>query len=470
MENEDYSSGEQNGNRSGDAPGTGSDQSLQEVLEQDSARVPVAPSQGDGVGDGLGDRLRELAKFFLTLGVVGFGGPAAHMAAMHDWAVVRERWLTEEELLEGVAVCEMLPGPASTQLGIYIGHRRGGAIGALVAGICFMAPAFAMVIALSWAYFEFQGLPQLAALLGGVSPVVVAVVAAFAWKLMKKCLVQKGTGRLHWGAIALAVSAAFAVSTDRVSILLVLAIAGVIGMGLYGPHRQPGRPNQLSLIWMAIAGVDLALLATQPEGGSAVAAAGFWGGDRIVEYGGSLFTVFFRAGTAIFGGGLSIVPLLETDVVQQYGWLTRTEFLNGVAIGQMTPGPVVLAVAFMGYKVAGVLGALWATVSAFIPSFGFIILLAPLLQRLRKNPWVKAFLKGVTPGVLGTIAAVTVPLAIAALGLEGGAEAVDWGFTAIAAVLMGAAAIALIKFKVAAWKLLLAGALVGLVSGGLSLM
>ncbi|MEM9246824.1 MAG: chromate transporter, partial [Cyanobacteria bacterium P01_F01_bin.153] len=172
MENEDYSSGDQNGNSSGDASDAHSDQSPKEGLEHNSERSPVAPPKGDGVDNCLGDRLRELAKFFLTLGVVGFGGPAAHMAAMHDWAVARERWLTEEELLEGVAVCEMLPGPASTQLGIYIGHRRGGAIGALVAGVCFMAPAFAMVIALSWAYFEFQGLPQLAALLGGVSPVV----------------------------------------------------------------------------------------------------------------------------------------------------------------------------------------------------------------------------------------------------------------------------------------------------------
>ncbi|MEM9772085.1 MAG: chromate efflux transporter [Cyanobacteria bacterium P01_D01_bin.73] len=459
MENEGYSSGEQDSGAS------------------DSSRVDFSGFPDTGTSNGSsfdegdrpeswGDRLQQLAKFFLTLGVVGFGGPAAHMAAMHDWAVAREGWLTEEELLEGVAVCEMLPGPASTQLGIYIGYQRGGAIGALVAGICFMAPAFAMVIALSWAYFEFQGLPQLTALLGGVSPVVVAVVAAFAWKLMKKCLVRK-SGGFEVVAIALAVSSALAVGVVNLPVLPVLAIAGAVGIVAYGPHRSGKSGTAGFLPWFF--GTELAILATQSDAVVGLTAAGFWGGDRFFEYAGPLFTVFFRAGTAIFGGGLSIVPLLETDVVQQWGWLTRTEFLNGVAIGQMTPGPVVLAVAFMGYKVAGVFGALWATVSAFTPSFGFIILLAPLLQRSRKNRWVKAFLKGVTPGVLGTIAAVTVPLAIAALGLEGGLAAVSWGFTAVAATLMGAAAIALIKFKVAAWKLLLAGALVGLITGSLSL-
>ena len=419
------------------------------------------------------ERLGELAQFFLTLGVVGFGGPAAHMAAMHDWAVAREGWLTEEELLEGIATCEMLPGPASTQLGIYIGYQRGGAIGALVSGICFMAPAFAMVIALSWAYFEFQGLPQLAALLGGVSPVVVAVVVAFAWKLMKKCLVRK-TGGVAPVAIALVILSAFGVGVEKMPVLLALAIAGIIGMAFYGPHRPTDPSDRASASggwpWLSFGSIELTVLATQPEAVAGLTAAGFWGGDRFFDYAGPLFTVFFRAGTAIFGGGLSIVPLLETDVVQQWGWLTRTEFLNGVAIGQMTPGPVVLAVAFMGYKVAGLLGALWATVAAFTPSFGFIILLAPLLQRWRKNPWVKAFLKGVTPGVLGTISAVTVPLAIAALGLENGLAAVNWGFTSVAAALMGAAAIALIRFKVAAWKLLLAGALVGLIAGSLSLV
>ncbi|MEM1425521.1 MAG: chromate efflux transporter, partial [Cyanobacteria bacterium P01_H01_bin.130] len=392
----------------------------------------------------MAGRLSELAQFFLKLGVVGFGGPAAHMAAMHDWAVTRERWLTDEELLEGIATCEMLPGPASTQLGIYIGYQRGGAIGALVAGICFMAPAFAMVLALSWAYFEFQGVPQLAALLGGVSPVVVAVVAAFAWKLMKKCLVKKGTGQLQGVAIALAVTTALAVGLLKLPVLLVLAIAGIVGMAVYGPHRTGGTAQGAVLPWFGLWGAELTLLATQPEAVSALTAASFWGTDRFFEYAGPLFGVFFRAGTAIFGGGLSIVPLLETDVVEQLGWLNRTEFLNGVAIGQMTPGPVVLAVAFMGYKVAGALGALWATIAAFTPSFGFIIVLAPLLQRLRKNLWVKAFLKGVTPGVLGTISAVTVPLAIAALGRESGLGAVNWGFTAIAIALMAAAAIALI--------------------------
>ena len=387
---------------------------------------------------------------------------------MHDWAVAREGWLTEEELLEGVAVCEMLPGPASTQLGIYIGHRRGAPIGALVAGICVMAPAFAMVVAASWAYFQFQGVPQLGALLGGVSPVVVAVVAAFAWKLMKKCLVKKGTSQVEQVAIALAVGSALAVGVAQLPVLLVLAIAGVVGIIAYGPYGAGKSGSAAFLPWFL--GTELAILATQSETMAGLTAAGFWGGDRFFDYAGSLFTVFFRAGTAIFGGGLSIVPLLETDVVVRYGWLTRTEFLNGVAIGQMTPGPVVLAVAFMGYKVAGLAGSLWATVSAITPSFGFIILFAPLLQRLRQNQWVKAFLKGVTPGVLGTISAVTVPLAIAALGLEEGLDGVNWVFTTMAAILMGLAAIALIKFKVAAWKLLLAGALVGLVAGGLSLV
>ncbi|MEO1590393.1 MAG: chromate efflux transporter [Cyanobacteria bacterium J06632_22] len=383
--------------------------------------------------------LQSLAALFLKLGCLGFGGPQAHIAMMNDEVVARRGWLTQDQLTDGLAVCEMLPGPASTQLGIYIGYARAGWIGALVSGIAFITPAFLIVVALAWVYFRFAQLPQLGALFFGLQPVMVAIILGFCWKLGKKAI-KDGVGV----AIALVM---FVLSlTTSISTLLLFMGFGLVGLTVYG--RQP------------TSGIGLGLLLAQapaPTPGEVLARASFWGTERFSQYLGPLFLYFLKTGTSIFGGGLVIIPLLEFEVVEKLHWLTRSEFIDGVAIGQLSPGPVVLTSAFVGYKVAGVVGALVAAVGMFTPSFLFIMLAAPLLLRLRENDQIKAFLRGIKPAVLGAIVAAAIPLSETAFGrgtvpLSG--LAVGVGVTAL---------VAIVRFRVTAWKLILAGAVIGLV-------
>lgn len=404
----------------------------------------------------LADRLRELATLFLHLGCTGFGGPPAHMALMNEAVVVQRGWLTAEELTEGIAVCEMLPGPASTQLGIYIGYCRAGWWGALLAGVCFIAPAWVMVVALAWAYFRYGTLPAVSALFLGLSPVVVAIVLAFCWKLGQRLLSGGTAVRARW-AIALAVFGAL--RWTELNVLWAFVLAGLGGLLLFGPKSKPSRLGAIAPVWL----LNFPLT---PLLGTALAAepltvASVWGLERMATYGWPIAWFFLRAGTLVFGGGLTIVPLLELEVVQRLSWLTRSEFLHGVAIGQLTPGPVLLTVAFVGYKVAGILGALVATVAVFLPSFGFVGLAAPILRRSRHNPWVKAFLQGISPAVLGAIAAVTVPLLQAALQLDRG---LPW-LSLVTGGLLLAAVAGLLRWRLAAWQVLAGGAIAGLLLG-----
>ena len=404
-------------------------------------------------------RLKELAQLFLKLGAIGFGGPQAHIAMIHDEAVARRGWLTEDQFLEGVAICEMLPGPASTQTGIYTGYLRAGQLGALVAGICFILPAFLIVLALSWAYFKFQGMPQVEHLFLGISPVVIAIIFGFCWKLGKKAIKD-------WPGVAIALIALLLSLLFRVNVPLLFLLAGLVGLGVYRPTSPPppgpsrytsaGLAPLLPLTqgWPRVGANVLANLPAEP-----IAAASFWGLDRIQTYAVPLATFFLKVGTFIFGGGLVIIPLLETAVVNDFQWMTHSQFFDGVALGSITPGPVVITAAFVGYKVAGALGALVATVAIFAPSFLFIMLASPFLLRLRQNPWVKSFLKGVMPAALGAIAAAAIPLAAAAL-LQ------DTVPRTVVAIAIGLAAlIALMRFQRPTWQLVLAGALIGLIAG-----
>ncbi|HZG37086.1 MAG TPA: chromate efflux transporter, partial [Nodosilinea sp.] len=366
----------------------------------------VDPSQ-----ESLPARLKELAQLFFKLGLIGFGGPQAHIAMIHDEAVMRRGWLQEEQFLEGVAICEMLPGPASTQTGIYTGYLRAGQLGALVAGVCFILPAFLIVLTLSWAYFRFQGVPQIEDLFLGISPVVIAVIFGFCWKLGKKAIKD-------WQGVAIALTVLLLSLVFRLNILLLFLLAGLAGWVIYRPTTPPpAGPSPRASAWLApllpiTQGIP-SLLANLPS--DPIAVSGFWGLDRIQAYAVPLSTFFLKTGAFIFGGGLVIIPLLETAVVDDFGWMTRSQFIDGVALGELTPGPVVITAAFVGYKVAGALGALIATIAIFTPSFLFIMFASPFLLRLRQNLWVKSFLKGVMPAALGAIAAAAIPLAAAAL-------------------------------------------------------
>jgi chromate transporter len=390
--------------------------------------------------------MKELAFLFLKLGIIGFGGPQAHIAAIGDEAVTRRNWLDREQFSEGIAICEMLPGPASTQMAIYVGYLRNGQWGALIAGICFILPAFLIVLALSWAYFYWQGLPQTEALFLGISPVVTAIILGFCWKLGQK-IIHDRLG------IAIAIITFCLMLFSNINILILFLLAGLVRLFC---DRRNRRKNNSNLLFPLIP-----LNINAPIIQNPLTLASFWGTERIQQFFWPLMSFFLKVGSFIFGGGLVIIPLLEFEVVERLQWLTKTEFLNGVAIGQVSPGPVVLTAAFVGYKVAGVLGAITATVGIFTPSFLFIMVAAPLLQKIRQNPQVKSFLKGVTPAVLGAIAAAAIPLGQTALIQETIARSL--GVTLIFIL----ALIGLITYRITPWKLILFGSLLGL---GVSLL
>ena len=395
----------------------------------------------------LCDRLRELAQIFGRLGCLGFGGPQAHIAMQNDEAVVRRQWLTQEQFSDGLAICEMLPGPASTQMGIYLGYIRAGQLGALVAGLAFIAPALVIVVALSWAYFRFQALPQLDALFFGIAPVMIAIILGFCWKLGKKSI-------RDWPGVAIAIAVGLAVGWGRLNPLVAFLWAGGVGLVLYRPRRSADTPQALGVPLM------LTTLPLTTPSTDVLALSSFWGWERLREYGWPLVTLFVKTGTFIFGGGLVIIPLLEYEVVDHLQWLTRSEFINGIAIGQLSPGPVVLTAAFIGFKVAGVLGALVASIGVFAPSFLFIMAGAPVLLRIRQNAWVQAFLKAVRPAVVGAIAAASLPLMQTAILAQA-----DAGLTAIAAAIGLLALVALLRFQVPTWQLVLGGGGLGWLTG-----
>ena len=396
----------------------------------------------------LSTRLKEVAQLFLRLGAIGFGGPQAHIAMIHDEAVVRRGWFQEEQFLEGVAICEMLPGPASTQTGMYTGYLRAGQWGALVAGASFILPAFLIMVVLSWAYFRFQGVPQIEHLFLGISPVVIAIIFGFCWKLAKKAIKDR-TG------VAIALTVLLISLLFRPNVLLLFILSGLVGLVVYRPTQlPPPGPSPRLRVWIV---PWLSWLATVPAKTSVMSS--FWGLERIQAYALPLGLFFVQVGAFIFGGVLVIIPLLESAVVDDFQWMSRSQFLDGVALGELTPGPVVITAAFVGYKVAGVLGALVATVAIFLPSFFFIMFTSPFLLRLRQNPWVKRFLHGVMPAVLGAIAAATLPLAQAALWQD------QWLLTAVAIALSLATLVALVRFRRPTWQLIPVGALAGLVMG-----
>jgi len=453
------------------------------------------------LSESLSQRLQSLAAVFLKLGTVGFGGPQAHIALQHEEAVVRRHWLTEDQFTEGLALCEMLPGPASTQMGIYLGYVRAGHIGAIVSGFCFIAPAFLIVLGLSWGYFQFQGLPQVGALFLGISPVVTAIVLAFCWTLGKKVLKD-------WQRCAIAIGVFSLTAFTPMSILLQFLLAGFLGaLGFRSPPSPPPNPSVINTS-VAVDPIetdpslqtpgdscDRFLISSQPSRidqligqvgrfitrigltrrrsqsfwgafllplfaiSSTLPLSTVWGIDRCKTFGLPLALFFLKVGSLIYGGGLVIIPLLEFEVVERLQWLTHSEFINGVAIGQLSPGPVVLTAAFVGYKVAGVLGALIATIAIFLPSFIFIMAAAPVLLRLRHNGRIKAFLQGVTPAVLGAIVAASIPIAQATLFQPNLADCV------LALVILGTSLWALLKWKTPPWQLVLAGAIVGLTWG-----
>jgi chromate transporter len=388
-----------------------------------------------------GTRLRELIGAFARLGTTAFGGPAVHIA-MFEREFVRERqWLTHEHFLDMLAVTNLLPGPNSTEMSIHIGYLRAGVPGALAAGCAFIAPSFFMVWALSWFYVTYGQLPQVAPLLAGIGPVVVAIIAEATWRFGGAVMrtpsgdLTTARGRASLALMALAGVAALLGAHE----LVVLLAAGAAGIALSAPARVAlarWAQRRPPAVLLGLAGW-LSPWAAGPQPVNLLELAWF----------------FLRTGSVMFGSGYLLISFIERDLVQTYGWLTERQVLDAIALGQLTPGPLSTTSTFVGYLLGGDAGAIVATVAMFVPAFVVVLLTTPHLERLRQAVVARAFLDGLNPAVVGLLAATVVRLGRGAL-------------TDVPFILLGLAAFVLLaRWRVNSVWLLLGGAVFGMVKG-----
>ena len=374
-------------------------------------------------------RLIELASLFTRLGFTAFGGPAAHIAMMHDEVVIRRNWLSEQHFLDMIGAVNLVPGPNSTEMAIHIGAVRAGWRGLLVAGFCFIMPAVLIVWALAWAYVQYGTTPQADALLYGIKPVIIAIVL--------QALIRLGQTALRGPLLIVAGVAVFVLYLLGYNELVLLfgmgALVAMITMARQGFTGQAALLPLLSLSALTVAAQQATTVSLT-----------------------QLFLVFLKAGALLYGSGYVLLAFLHNDLVTQLGWLTNQQLLDAIAIGQFTPGPVFTTATFVGYLVAGTPGAIVATVGIFLPAFLFVAVLNRIVPAMRRSPWTAALLDGVNVAALGLMAGVTWQLGRAAI--------VDW-LTALLAV---AAVIVLFRFRINSAWLVMAGGVVGLAAWWLS--
>jgi chromate transporter len=322
--------------------------------------------------------LTQFALYFLKLGCIGFGGPIALVGYMQEELVEERKWISQEDYLKGLAFSQLAPGPLAAQLGMYLGFVRAGFAGATIVAVAFILPSFVMVLAISKAYVSFGGTRLIAALFYGIGAAVIAIVARSATKLIKTSIKKD---KLLW-AIFLILAASTAI-TEREVVWLFLA-AGVTVMIV-----RAGIP-----IWKR----SSAVLCWMPAGVGISGATG------------SLLLFFLKASLFVFGSGLAIIPFLHGGVVQEHHWITEAQFLDAVAVAMITPGPVVITVAFIGYLVNGMWGACAAAIGVFLPVYLFVVLLVPLYKRFSDDAQIRAFVQGVTAAATGAIAGAVVVL------------------------------------------------------------
>ena len=323
--------------------------------------------------------LGKFVGYFLWLGAVGFGGPIALAGHMQQDLVDKRRWVSSEDYVEGLALAQLAPGPLAAQLAIYLGYVRAGVLGATLVGIAFVLPSFLMVLALSWAYVRFGGLPWMQGMFYGIGAAVIAIIARSTVKLTKLTLKKDS---LLW------------------------AIFGVLAISTAVTSRE--------IIWLVVLGGVVALAAKAMPRKIIVGNAGTFAMTAALSGGGSLagiFLYFAKAGMFVFGSGLAILPFLYGGVVEGHHWLNDRQFLDAVAVAMITPGPVVITVAFIGFLVAGVAGATAAALGVFLPVYVVVVALAPSYKKWAKNPQLNAFVRGVTAAATGAIAGAVIVLA-----------------------------------------------------------
>ncbi len=368
--------------------------------------------------------LREVARLFLKLGCIAFGGPAAHIAMMRAEVVRRRGWMDDQRFLDLLGATNLIPGPNSTEMAIHIGHERAGWRGLVVAGTLFILPAMLIVLCLAWIYVRFGTTPAAASLMYGVKPVIIAIVAQALVSLGRAAIKNAATATVGLVAVGL-----FFLGANEIALLLG---AGLAVMLLENWRRLRRSALSASLLLPGFVAGTSAFQAAAPVSLT------------------QLFLVFLKIGSILYGSGYVLLAFLRADLVERLHWLTDRQLIDAIAIGQFTPGPVFTTATFVGYVVAGWTGALLATIGIFVPSFVFVALSAPLIPRLRRSRWFGSLLDGVNVASLALMAGVTWQL--------GRVSLID-GPTVVIALM---AALLLIRFKVNSAWLVLGGALAGL--------
>ena len=346
-----------------------------------------------GSPSGLGAFVR----YFLYLGTLGFGGPVALAGYMHRDLVESRRWVPEEEYRLALALAQIMPGPLAAQLAIALGYFRHGILGATAVGLAFCVPSFLMVVAISVAYVRFGGLWWMQALFYGIGAAVIAIIAIAAYKLSRSTNKRDPLLWVIFGALAIITVWAQAELAE---------VFVVAGMAVVFARAWPGRRLGFMMVLGGIAVVAVIWLIER------------WfltvgvGGQHVLL---QIFLFFTKAGSFVFGSGLAIVPFLHQGVVQQFGWLSEQQFLDAVAVAMITPGPVVITVVFIGFLVAGLLGAIAAAIGIFLPVYVFTVIPAPWFSRNRDNAQLKAFVQGATAAATGALSGAVVVIALRAI-------------------------------------------------------
>ena len=367
--------------------------------------------------------VREVLFYFLRLGVIAFGGPAAHIAIMRRELVQQRGWVTDSEFLDLLGATNLIPGPNSTEMTMHLGHRRAGWAGLWLGGACFIVPAVAITLVLAWAYVRYGDTPAGEALITGIQPLILAVILQAIWGLRRAAVKGVATAVVGLAVVALALAG--------VSEIVLILGSGLVLLAWH--LLRLGGAN--AMLFLPALGVSpFANMAREPGDHSAL----------------SIFLIFAKIGSVLYGSGYVLLAFIQSEFVEQRQWLTKTELVDSISAGQFTPGPVFSTATFVGYLLGGFPGAGAATAGIFLPSFLFVMASARLVPKLRRYPWTAHFLDGVNVAALALMGVVSVTLA---------REALD---TAFAAGLFAAGALVLVRYNPNSAWLVLAGAVAGI--------
>ncbi len=331
------------------------------------------------------NRLIEVTALFLRLGLTAFGGPAAHIAIMHDEVVSRRHWVDEQGFLDLLGAANLIPGPTSTEMAIYLSFRRVGWPGLVLGGVCFILPAMLIVMGLAWAYVRFGSSGNADRLLYGILPVVIAIIAQALWGLGRKAIKGWPTA-----AAGLAVTVLYFLGVN----VLVLLVAAGLAVTLFQNRQKILHLRPAIFLMTSLSGLSATIIPFSLP---------------------LLFLTFLKVGAVLYGSGYVLLAFLRADLVVHLGWLTDRQLLDAIAVGQITPGPVFTTATFIGYVLGGVPGAVLATIGIFLPSFFFVAASSLIIPSLRQSPWAAAALDGVNAASLGLMLVVTIQIASSAL-------------------------------------------------------